>query len=54
MNEQKQIAGLFLFAAITAALTPVVSGLTVILWVLTGILLAGAGILVLKMYSRKR
>ncbi len=54
MTKQKQIAGLLLLAAITAALTPVVSGLAVILWVLTGILLAGACILALKIYSKKR
>lgn len=53
MTKQKQIAGLLLLAALTAALTPVVSGLTVILWVLTGILLVGAGILALKMYGKK-
>lgn len=54
VTKQKQIAGLLLLAAITAALTPVVSGLAVILWVLTGILLVGACILALKIYSKKR
>jgi len=53
VTKQKQIPMLLFLAAMTAALTPVVSGWAVILWILTGILLVGAGVLALKMYSER-
>lgn len=52
-TERTQIAGLLFLASIALALMQFVPSLAVILWVLTGILLAVAVILALKMYSRK-
>lgn len=52
-TERTQIAGLLFLASIALALMQFVPSLAVILWVLTGVLLAVAVIQALKMYSRK-
>lgn len=52
MTKQKQIVVLLLLAALTAFLTPFDTGLTVVFWALSGILLVGAIILALKLSTK--